>query len=140
MNKIELFIQQNKEFLKKLILALIFVIVLVIGIYYYQEYEGLRAKLENPDLVKNEIAQQEVDRLVGLLNKHMILPTESPTIYLISSPEEALAAYGDFFKDAKVDDRLFIYTTKAVIYRESEDIIVNVGPIAFKLNAEPTTK
>lgn len=138
MNKIKLYIQQNKEFLKKLTLAIIFVIVLVFGMNYYQEYEGLKAKLANPDLVKNEIAQQEVNRLVGLLNKHIILPTENPTIYLISSPEEALSAYGDFFKDAKIGDRLFIYTTKAIIFRESEDIIINVGPIAFKLNAEPT--
>jgi hypothetical protein len=80
---------------------------------------------------QQQLAQEEIDQLVAKIGKLMILPAdEVPTVATISDVE-ALTKDQPFFTGAQDGDRLLVYVKaqKAIVYRPSENIIVNVGSL-----------
>lgn len=89
--------------------------------------------------IKNQgaLTEQEVTLLLSKVSKHIKLPQdEKPTIATIQDVQ-ILQSQQPFFKDAKNGDRLILYSNKAIIYSEKENILVNVGPIYME--APPAT-
>lgn len=71
--------------------------------------------------------------LVAEVGKLVALPAgEIPTIATVTDPN-ALANQA-FFKEAKVGDRVLIYSKsgKAILYRGSEHRVVAIAPLTFK--------
>jgi hypothetical protein len=67
--------------------------------------------------------------IIKQVGKHIMLPDETPSINTV---EKASDLSGQpFFADLKDGDKILIYSKSAriVIYRPSENILVNVGPI-----------
>lgn len=78
-----------------------------------------------------ELSDAEIQRLLGQVSSHMILPEgEEPAIATIVDAA-ALIAEQPFYNGAQDGDRVLIYpqAQRAIIYSPSRDIIVNVGPI-----------
>ena len=122
---------------KKLLVFIGILIAIFWSIYIFQQAKDLHKQIDDNiqrETTGEDLAQKEVARIVDLVSVHIILPTETPTIYKVADPSQVKKSYGDFFMDASTGDHLLIYSGKAIIYREIEDVIVNVGPIAIKSN------
>lgn len=105
---------------------------LVPGIYYYHQYRKAQDLLKNP----SKVSQSEVDSLLKSVSKLIHLPTgESPTVATVSDINKLKSQ--SFFKNAKNGDKVLIYTKaqKAIIYRPSENKIIDVAPINLNQNA-----
>jgi hypothetical protein len=104
------------------------VIVLALGIvafYFYSQYQSIK---KNP----NQAAQAETEQLVAKVGKLIDLPKdETPTVATVLDKEK-LAGQA-FFANAENGDKILIYTKdkKAIVYRPSQNKLINVGPIAI---------
>lgn len=92
------------------------------------------------DLKKNSPAEV-TKNLTEKVGKLIDLPTdETPSIATVDDKEKLKDQ--PFFASAEKGDKLLIYQAgkKAIIYRESTNKVINVGPIAIQQNAKVTVK
>lgn len=121
-------------------IAFIVVIVLLAGlsIFFFVQYQDAR---DNPT-AKSTAAKAEKDTkdAVSRVGKLMNLPKgETPVLATVQDKEKLNDQ--PFFDAAKNGDQLLIYSAakQAIIYRESTNKIINVGPIAIDAQAPETT-
>jgi hypothetical protein len=75
-------------------------------------------------------AQREIDSTLERVGRLMFLPEGAqPTVATIKDPEQLKDQ--QFFINAEVGDKLLIYSAarKAILYRPSEDKIIEVAPL-----------
>ena len=113
-----------------IIIGVLSVLVIVgIGgaVYYQQQAQKAEYLLKNPDAV----AKQETKDVVAKVGKLMVLPTETPQIATIL--DKTKLAGQPFFANAQNGDRVLVFTKaqKAVLYRPSTNLIVEVGPLTM---------
>lgn len=116
-----------------IVLAVLTIASICAAAFFYQKYETLH---KNPQAE----ASQSEKQLVNQVGKLMTLPSgETPTIATVQDITKLKDQ--PFFKNAKNDDKLLIYTSskQAIIYRSSTNKIINVGPIAIT-ESTPTSK
>jgi len=115
-----------------LIVAGIFLILSIIGIgsgvYFYRQYRGSEEQLKNP----TDRAKKEAQQLLVKVRKLMVLPNEEPTVATVADVE-TLKKSQPFFQDAADGDKVLIFQAakKAVIYRPSTNVIINVAPLVI---------
>jgi hypothetical protein len=104
-------------------IAVMVLLALIAG-YFFWQYTKLKA---NPDAA----AQETTQRLVTEVDKLYQLPDEKPTVAQINDKDKLKEQ--PFFKSAQNGDYLLIFTNAklAVLYREDENKLINVGPIAI---------
>ena len=121
-------------------ILLIAVSIIVVGglgtacYFFYSKYQEVK---KNPQVV----SQQEVTYLTDKVSKLLQLPKdETPTVATVQDKEKLKDQ--PFFKDSQNGDKLLIYTKaqKAIIYRDAENRIINVGPIAIDSAASTNAK
>jgi hypothetical protein len=71
------------------------------------------------------------DEVLAALGRLIILSDAKPSFAIVDEAALAIKATEPFFKDAALGDRILIYPDRAIIYRPSHNIIVNVGPISL---------
>lgn len=138
--------------LKFLPWILLIVVVVVSGYLVVSQFT--KAKKLSQEVVElkqspQQAVQEQAKELLDKVGKLIILPTdEEPTIATVTD----LKPLQDqpFFKNAKLGDKVLIYSVskKAVLYREDQNIVVEVAPINFDnnpagatgTNTEPVTK
>jgi hypothetical protein len=106
-----------------------------LGFALWQNY-----KLQQPG-TREQIVAAENERLADEVAEMILVPDESPTIANIVDVEALKKNNADFYKDAVNGDRLLIYSTKAIIFREPESKIINVSPVKItgtEEGVEPT--
>ena len=84
------------------------------------------------------VALTEADELAIVVSKLMTLSTdEKPTVATITDIKKV--AGQDFYKNAKDGDKVLIFTSnkKAIIYRPSENKIVDVGVVSINEPIKP---
>lgn len=98
-------------------------LIVVLGVFLLFSI-GLNIVLLNDlkDTVETATVKEKVAR-------HILVTSENPTIAEIKDIEELKATNPLFYQNAKNGDKVLAYSDKVVIYRESEDIIVNVSPV-----------
>jgi hypothetical protein len=106
---------------KGLLIAIIVLIVAIIAIV-------TTVILKN----NNDIPEANIAQTSGIQEKvaqHMMLPDE--TAYVATLTDKDAVLDQPFYTNAQNGDRVLLFkkNKKAVIYRESEDKIINVGPI-----------
>ncbi len=87
-----------------------------------------------------EQAQAEAEAIIIKASKLIVLPSdEAPTIATVTD----VSAVKDqaFFKNAQNGDRVLIYQNagKAILFRESENKIIEVGAVNFNQETTPPT-
>lgn len=94
---------------------------------------------KNPEIVGllkgPEILKKEEEEFVASVGQKISLPSdEKPTVASVKDLDK-LAGQA-FFKDAKEDDKVLIYTNakKVILYRPSEERVVEVGSINITSN------
>ncbi len=122
--------------------ALVALIVsVVVNIALFRDQKKLEDEVSDLKTVQGQqkLAEQEVSSIVDAIGKHMLLPAdETPAIATVTDAE-ALKKEQPFFKDANNDDRIVIYAKaeRAILYRPSEDKIINVGPYIQQTDEQP---
>jgi len=116
--------------------GVITLLLAVIGLLGWKYYE-----VSNKS--QTEVAKETTSRLVGKVSKLYLVPTnEQPTVAQIQ--DKSKLGSQAFFKNAKNGDYLLIYTKEkvALIYRESTNQLINVGPVNIGDNTQTqdTTK
>ncbi|HYK09122.1 MAG TPA: hypothetical protein VEW42_06535 [Candidatus Eisenbacteria bacterium] len=112
-------------------------IAITAGAYYFNQYNSLNNILKNP----NVAVEKQTKELVGLVSKLMVLPTdEQPTIATVT--DAAKLKDQAFFKNAKNGDKVLIYVKarKAILYRQSSNMIVDVAPVNISQNQQQTVQ
>lgn len=110
----------------------ILVIILVVGSLataFYFWNESQTAKEQTPEGIAQKNLE-ESERVINALD--LVLYTDSedqPTVARIEDPAVLQEANPDFYKNAQAGDYLILYPQRAVIFRESENRVINVAPI-----------
>lgn len=112
---------------KLLIIVSVAVVVLLGGAaaYFFIQYQGIK---KNP----NQVAQAELNRITKAVGQLITLPKdETPTLATIKDQDKLKDQ--SFFASSKNGDVILIYTNskKAIIFREKDNRIINVGPISI---------
>jgi lipopolysaccharide export LptBFGC system permease protein LptF len=119
---------------KKLIISVIVVIILaaLVAVLVIQRLEINR--LNNPAAAAEQ-SKADATKLKEKVGKLMQLPDEEATIATVQDADKLKDQ--EFFKNAQNGDKVLIFTTdkKAIIYRESENKIINSGPIVLNSGA-----
>jgi cytoskeletal protein RodZ len=117
--------------------GVIFVGLAAFAIYQYSQAEYLKT----PEGIA-EIAKQDSDQLVEKVSQLIKLPDEEAVVATVDDKDKLREQ--PFFVDVENGDKVLIFSaaSRAVIYRPSENRIINSGPIAITAEdtaAEQTT-
>ena len=114
--------------------------ILVLGAGGYFGYKYYQAKQTSPQAQAAQ-ADAEKKTVLAQLSKLMVLPEGDPVLFKVND-EATMRKQQAFFKDTKNDDVLLVFqaSSKAIIFRPSTNMIVNVGPINFDQNAATNPK
>lgn len=114
----------------KLVLAALAVVVMagLVAVLVFQQVEIRRL---NDPVAAAEQAKADAARLRDKVSKIQQVPDETPTLATVQDADKLKEQ--EFFKDAKSGDKVLIFTNakKAFIYRESENRVINSGPIVL---------
>jgi hypothetical protein len=115
--------------LKKSRLFLVVVVLIVAAVptfYFYNKSRDAERRLKDPNTANQEV----IDEVVKKVSKHMLLPTgEQPTLASVSDVSKVKGQ--PFFANAENGDKVLVYTQarKAILYRPTKDIIIEVAPL-----------
>ncbi len=112
------------------IVGAILVIAIVASAWYFGVLGSRGSVAPEVDEAAQEAFEKEVKDVVAEVGKLILLPEgEVPTIATVSDPGKLQEQ--TFFKDAKVGDKVLLYTKakKAYLYRPSLHLLIEVAPI-----------
>lgn len=123
----------HKKKLFAMLLGAVILSLIASSTWSYYNYRQIKQEVLRLSSVEGqqELAQKEVDDLLGNLSKLIILPDgEDPTVATVTDVE-ALKENQPFFEKAENGDKLVVYTNakKAIIYSPTRNVIVNVGAL-----------
>ena len=104
-------------------LSVALLIMVVLAGYFY--WQNIQIK-KNPQF----LAEQEVKSIVAKVSRLILLPEdEIPTIAIVTDTN--ILKGQEFFAKAQKGDQVLVYKNagKAILYRPTSNIIVNVAPI-----------
>ncbi len=107
-------------------LPIIFFLIALGGAGYFFYGGNVNVFYKNTDSIK----ESQIKSIAASVGELMVLPTdETPTIATVSDP--TLLPHQPFFADAKVGDKVLIYTSikKAVLYDPVLNKIINIAPV-----------
>ena len=108
--------------------VVILVIMLAVGSgFFFWKWQSLKSN-------QGTQAQESSNRVVDKVGQIYALPDEKPTVAVIQDKEKLKDQI--FFEKAQNGDYLLMYSTAklALIYREKDHKLINVGPIALDPN------
>lgn len=126
-------IKDKKRELPKILFTILVVALVGFAGWSYWQYSELKKEKDlatNPEL-QAKIAQKEMQKVLTLVKKHMIVPEgEEPQLATIVDAEEVIKQQ-PFFEGAVDGDKVLIFVNarRAVVYSPSRDLIVNAGPV-----------
>lgn len=130
----------------KLVILVLFVALLAAGYViwmFYNNYqkvtaqnENLSSQLENPDLAK-KANEEKANDVLGKVGKILLIEEAKddkgnaikPAVATIQDRDKVKQSNPEFYKYVENGDYLIIYPTRAIIYREGDNKIMNVAPI-----------
>jgi len=121
-----------KAFLRTYGIFLVVFIFILVGGYWYVQNRSMQGI--------SELDATQVAKLVEVVGKHVVLPEPldvSQVQVAAVQDAEQLMKVSQFFKDAQNGDQLLIFPTKLVLFRPSQNKIVNISaPSGIQENAE----
>jgi hypothetical protein len=96
-------------------------------VYFYTQYQDVK---NNPSAAINEKNSEETEKVLVAVKKVILIEnTEAPTIARVEDPAALKKNNEVFYKNVEKGDYLVLYKDRAIIYRESNNQIINVAPI-----------
>lgn len=129
-------IRKSLDSSKVIAIVALIIAIAAIGFATYQYSETQKLKTAEG---QKQVSENEAKVLKDKVGKLIQLPSETPTVATISDIKKLKDQ--PFFDGAKNGDKVLIFTEarKAIIYRESENKIINSGPIAVTSDQSQTT-
>ncbi len=129
-------IRKSLDSSKIIAIVALVIAIAAIGFATYQYSETQKLKTTEG---QKQVSENEAKVLKDKVGKLIQLPGETPTVATISDIKKLKDQ--PFFDGAKNGDKVLIFTEarKAIIYRESENKIINSGPIAVTSDQAQTT-
>lgn len=117
---------------KKIVSLLIIIIIALLGYAVYDKFFTTTTP-------EGQLSEKEIKSLVTKVSKLINVPDEMPVVAKIIKAEELIVEQ-KFYTGSKDGDYLIVFPTtqKAMIYREDEDRLINVGPIIVDQPATTT--
>lgn len=127
-----------ENFKNKNILMVIVLVVLVVVAYFGYSYW---TKQNNSPEAQAQKLQEQKNTILEKVGALVEVPNEEPVMFTVNDAN-LLKSQQAFFKDAENGDVLLVYQTnsKAIIYREKTNKIVNSGPVSFQQPNVPVKK
>lgn len=100
-----------------------------------------KSTFDNPGATHKSMETAETARVLAELGKVLkIEKGENPTVARIESPEQLKAANKAFYSDVQKGDYLVVFSSRAVIYRESTNQLINIAPIVDSTKSDSSTQ
>lgn len=134
--------ERGRRTLRKTQVAWLVVVVVLIAsigtaIYFKKEVDKVKS---DPTAAQVEKNQAETDRVMTALKKVLFVSEQdAPTVARVEDPEKLKSSNKEFYKDVQVGDYLIIFPKRAVIYRESNNQIINLAPIINTADLKAST-
>lgn len=111
--------------------ALAILVFAVSAAFFFKEYQDIK---ENPTAASEATSQRIVDKVSQL---YFLPGNETPTVAKIEDKSKLTGQV--FFNSAENGDYLLVYTDAkiALLYRENDNKLVNVGPVSTDQAAQP---
>lgn len=122
-------VESRNPLLYKLVVGVVAIVLVAAGTYFLVLKPQQESAQAAADQAKQAQETEKYNNLVAKIKKTILVPDESPTIATIANLTEVQKQNATFYADAKEGDTVIIFSTKALIYRESEDKIINVAPV-----------
>lgn len=118
---------------KKILALLIIIVIVLLGFAIFKKF--------NPSvkIPEGQLSEKEIKVLVNKVSKLINVPEETPVIATIIEADQLIAEQ-KFYVGSKDGDYLMVFpkAQKAIIYREKENKLINVGPIIIDQPATTT--
>jgi hypothetical protein len=128
-------IVDKKRFIIALSITLTLLGLIIFMIYSLVMLTTSQAKLsqvqKNALLTPTPVRELSDADIVARAGKHILLPAGIPKVITIGEVEK-LKSEQPFFANAVNGDKLLVYPSKAIIYRVSSDLIIEVAEINSK--------
>lgn len=110
----------------------------IIGGGGYFGFKWWQAYKNSPEVLVKKADEEKV-KILASLGKLMVMPEGDPVLFKVND-QEVMRKQQAFFKDTKNDDILLVFqqSGKAILYRPSTNVIVNVGPVNFDQDQKNT--
>ena len=97
-----------------------------------------KAMQNTPEAQAAKLTVQK-NNIIAKIKALTVLPAEEPVLFTVNDAT-LLKSQQAFFRDAQNGDVLLVFQKdgKALIYRESTNVIVNAGPVSFQQSATST--
>jgi hypothetical protein len=110
-----------------LVLASLLLVSLVAGGFFYSKYRSLNS--DPKKAVENRNAS-ETKNVLDAVNKVILTESDKPpTVARVESPDTLKKSNPDFYKNIVAGDYLILYPQRAIVFRKTENKIINVAPI-----------
>lgn len=120
---------------KAMVVWLVVLLAVAAAVFFYVKYQDARSKLPEEVAAQNA---EETARVIGKLGNILNITTDAqPTVARVDNPDVLKQANPDFYADTQTGDYLILYPERAIIYRESENKIINIAPIINTSNIKP---
>ncbi len=118
---------------KKILALLIIIVVVLLGFAIFNKF------YPSAKTAEGQLSEKQIKSLVAKVSKLINVPEETPVIATIINAEQLISEQ-KFYVGSKDGDYLMVFPTaqKAIIYRESENKLINVGPIIVDQAAAST--
>ncbi|MCL2451292.1 hypothetical protein FWD20_00170 [Candidatus Saccharibacteria bacterium] len=103
------------------------VVIVALGVFAWFQFKEIK-QLRDPSYAAEQ-ATTDAAKLKDKVAKLIELPDETATVATVTDAEKLKGQ--DFFKNTENGDKVLIFPAakKAVIYRESDNKVINAGPI-----------
>ncbi len=133
--------------MKVLIPTLLAGLVVLVLVLTYQRNQAQHALMTTTQLLdqlqgtKNTAASKEkANAVIAKVRKHMdIAATPEPTVATIVDVKK-LQEKNAFYKNAENGDFLIVTSTRAILYSESKDVIIDVAPVQIQPSSSASSK
>lgn len=119
--------KNNNGKILNIVLSILLVGALAAGGFFYSKYRSVSGDPKKAVASKNASETKDV---LDAVNK--VIFTESdkqPTVARVESPDTLKKSNPDFYKNVTAGDYLILYPQRAIVFRKSENKIINVAPI-----------
>ena len=113
---------------------IVFFILLLVGALgyvgkLYWDTQNRLMKLQEVSASKSlDLTDKEITALVARVGKHVELPNEKPQVATITNVDQ-LKIGQPFFRSARNEDKLLVFTNRVVLYRPGEDKVIDIAQI-----------
>ncbi len=123
--------KKEKKSKKQVVVVACLVVALLAAVgtaaYFYREYQSVKSDPASAIEQKNQAETGDV--LNALARVLLIDTTTQPTVARVEDPEKLKSGNPEFYRDVQKGDYIILFPNRAIIFRLSENKVINVAPI-----------